>query len=162
MVIVAFSGTPGTGKTTLAQAFARKKAWEYMDLGQYAKSRGLYDSYDLSKRCYIIDTNRLNRDVLSSIKPGVNMVIDSHLSHYLPSNVVKLCVITTCSVLKELERRLKARDYGPQKVRENLDAEIFKVCQIEATESGHKILVLDTCQLSTKECLEKIEQELSK
>ena len=74
------------------------------------------------------------------------LVIDSHLSHYLPKKYVKLCVVTKCD-LKVLKKRLEKRKYSKGKVRENLDAEIFDVCLNEAKELGHKVKVVDTTKL---------------
>ena len=51
--------------------------------------------------------------------------------------------MTKCD-LKELERRLKNKKYSKNKVRENLDAEIFDICLNEAKENKHKIIVVDT------------------
>lgn len=71
------------------------------------------------------------------------IIIDSHLSHYLPKRYVDLCIVAKCE-LKVLERRLKKRRYSKDKIRENLDAEIFDVCLNEAKENKHKILVINT------------------
>jgi adenylate kinase len=70
-------------------------------------------------------------------------IIDSHLSHYLPKSYVDLCIITKCE-LKVLEKRLMKRRYSKDKIRENLDAEIFDVCLNEAKENGHKVIVVNT------------------
>ena len=50
----------------------------------------------------------------------------------------------TKTKLPALKKRLEARKYSEQKVRENLDAEIFDVCQQEALENGHKPIVVWT------------------
>ena len=71
------------------------------------------------------------------------IIIESHLSHYLPKRYVDLCIITKCN-LKVLEKRLKKRRYNKKKIRENLDCEIFDVCLNEAREIGHKVVVVDT------------------
>jgi len=42
-----------------------------------------------------------------------------------------------------MQKRLKRRKYSKEKIRENLDAEIFDVCLNEAMERKHKMLVLD-------------------
>ncbi|MBW2976314.1 AAA family ATPase [Candidatus Woesearchaeota archaeon] len=76
-----------------------------------------------------------------NIKQGV--IIDSHLSHYLPNKYADLCIVTKCG-LKELEKRLKKKKYSEGKVRENLDAEIFDVCLNEAKEYKHGVIVVDT------------------
>jgi adenylate kinase len=77
----------------------------------------------------------------NEIKNGV--IIDSHLSHYLPKKYVDLCVVTKCD-LKVLEKRLKDKKYSQPKVRENLDAEIFDICLTEAKDNGHTIFVIPT------------------
>jgi broad-specificity NMP kinase len=46
--------------------------------------------------------------------------------------------------LKKLKKRLEKRNYSKSKIRENLDAEIFDVCLVEAKEKGHKIKVIET------------------
>ena len=74
-----------------------------------------------------------------NIKNGI--IVDSHLSHYLPKRYVDLCIVAKCG-LKELERRLKKKKYPHNKIRENLDAEIFDICLNEAKESGHKVIVI--------------------
>ena len=65
------------------------------------------------------------------------------MSHYLPKEYVDLCIVTKCN-LKELNDRLYHRGYHPEKIRENLDAEIFDVCLFEALEHGHDIYVFYT------------------
>ena len=77
------------------------------------------------------------------------LVIDSHMSHYLPGKYASLCIVTRCS-LKKLKKRLELKGYKAEKVRENLDAEIFEVCLQETLEMGHKPLVLDTTKSSPR------------
>lgn len=92
-----------------------------------------------------IKKSKNNQEIINNkikrIKKGI--VIDSHLSHYLPKRYVDLCIVTKCD-LKELKRRLKKKKYSGAKVRENLDAEIFDICMNEAEENRHKIIVIDT------------------
>jgi adenylate kinase len=61
----------------------------------------------------------------------------------LPKKYVDLCIVTKCG-LKTLEKRLKKRGYKKQKIRENLDCEIFDICLNEAKEKGHNIKIIDT------------------
>ncbi len=68
------------------------------------------------------------------------LVIDSHLSHYLPRKIVDLCIITKTS-LKTLQKRLKKRRYSKKKIRKNLEAEAFDTCYEEALHKNHKIIV---------------------
>ena len=86
-----------------------------------------------------------------------NLIIDSHIAHLLPTKMVDLCIVLTCSNLKKLEKRLVDRKYSTKKVRENLDAEIFQVCLLESREMGHKVIIVDT---STKYVLKPILNEI--
>jgi len=142
-MIIIVSGTPGTGKTILAKRLAKSIKYIHLDLKKLISKNKLKESYDKKRKCYIIDIKKMNKILIEKIKKSKNMVIDSHLSHYLPKKYVDLCIITKCN-LKILEKRLKKRKYNEDKIRENLDCEIFDVCLNEAREAGHKILVIDT------------------
>ena len=61
----------------------------------------------------------------------------------MPRKYVDKCIITKCD-LKELEKRLQKRKYSKEKIRENLDAEIFDTCRVEALEAGHNVEVVNT------------------
>ena len=107
--------------------------------------------------------NKIKYNKLKSIKNKKNnknidggIIIDSHLSHYLPKRYVGLCIVTKCG-LKELKRRLKKKKYPYNKIRENLDAEIFDICLSEAKESRHKVIVIDTTKgININEVFSKI------
>lgn len=71
------------------------------------------------------------------------IIIDSHLSHYLPRKYVDLCIVTKCGV-GELDKRLKRKKFNKSKIRENLQAEIFDICHNEALERRHNVLVVNT------------------
>jgi adenylate kinase len=139
MTVIIISGTPGTGKTTLAKIIA-KFGYRRIDVNRLVNQKRLYAGYDRKRGSKIVDTDRLTKELARLITSSRNkkMVVDSHLSHYLPPDYVDLCIVTKCD-LKELEKR-----YNQAKVRENLDAEIFDICYNEAKEFGHKVVVVDT------------------
>jgi len=185
MKVIIVSGTPGTGKTTLAKKLAKKLGFDYIDANKIIRRYGLSEGYDRKRKTKVIDVKKLNRALINEIrfikknsrknynsttnsnekiksnknKPIKNknsikiqknkkpikkaMVIDSHLSHYLPSKYVDLCIVTKCD-LKILKNRLKRKKYSENKIRENLDAEIFDICLNEAQESKHNVIVIDT------------------
>jgi len=92
-----------------------------------------------NKKITIKKINNIKK--FNKIKKGI--IIDSHLSHYLPKKYADLCIATKCD-LKVLKKRLEKKGYSKGKVRENLDAEIFDICLNEAKENQHKVLVIDT------------------
>ena len=148
MKTIIISGTPGTGKTTLAKELADRTKFEYIDVNQVIESENLCTEYDKKRTCNIINIGKLNKALKKLItksrklqKKGI--IIDSHLSHYLPANLVDLCIITKCD-LKELKNRLETRNYSKNKVKENIECEIFDICLIEAREIHPKLTIIDT------------------
>ena len=148
MKTILITGTPGTGKTTLAKKLSLLLGYTYLDVNSYAKKVHLYSRYDKKRQSYVVDEAKLARSLIKvrqkALKTGFRgLIFDSHMSHFLPSKYADLCLVTRCS-LKTLEKRLQGKGYSKAKVRENLDAEIFDTCLIEAREMGHKIVVFDT------------------
>jgi len=143
-MIVCVTGTPATGKTVVAKKIAKQIKANYIDINKIISKHKLIDGYDKKRKSKIIDIKKLNKVLIDLIKKSKNnLVIDSHLSHYLNKKYVDLCIVTKCD-LKVLQERLKKRGYSKDKIRENLDAEIFDICLNEAKEKGHNILVVDT------------------
>lgn len=150
------SGTPGTGKTTVAKALAATLGFEYLDGKAFAQDNQLYESYDEKRECYVVDTPAfLHR--LSVTIADTDVVVDSHIAHEIAPRYADVIVITTCE-RKELAERLRARRYDEKKVADNIEAEIFDTCFIEAQEAGHqKILKYDTSSKTDKKSTETIE-----
>src|SRR3989344_3962120 len=150
MKVIIISGAPATGKTTLAEIIRKKLHFHRIDINKIVKEHELCEEHDEARGCNVIDTKKLNKIIIEIIKNSKkNVVIDSHFIHHLQKKYVDLCIITHCD-LKILKQRLEKRRYSKAKVRENLDAEIFDTCLIEAQEHGHSVMVVDTSK-KTKE-----------
>jgi adenylate kinase len=144
MKAIVVTGTPGTGKTTVAKKIAMLLDAEYIDVNKVISAHKLSEGYDRKRRCKVIDVKKLNRILGRTIENSKKkVIIDSHLSHHLPKELVKKCVVTKCN-LKLLSMRLKKRGYSSAKIKENLECEIFDICLNEAKENGHKTIIIDT------------------
>jgi len=145
MAVIIVSGSVCTGKTTLAKQLAEKLGFRYVDVNKIISKHKLSEGYDGKYHSRIIDEKKLSKALISLIKSDKkSLIIDSHLSHYLPNMYVDLCIITKCS-LKILKKRLMKRyPKLPSKVTINMEAEIFDTCFIEACETGHSVLKVDT------------------
>jgi len=128
--------------TTPWEKLANELNMLYFDVHKHIKTNKLYESYDRSKRSCIVDTDALVANLLAIISKDESVIIDSHMSHFLPKTSVDLCIICNCE-LKILKNRLEKRKYTKNKVRENLDSEIFEVCKTEALKQQHKIFEID-------------------
>lgn len=142
-MIIIVSGSVASGKTTIAKKIAKQKKLAYIDVNQIIKDNKLYSYYNKKDKSYVVDVKKLNRFLIRLIKKEKRIVLDSHLTHYLPAKYVDECIITKCN-LKILNKRLKKRKYSKEKIKTNMDCEIFDVCLVEAFENKHKIKVVDT------------------
>jgi adenylate kinase len=154
MTTIVITGTPCTGKTTLAKFVEKKLDYKRLDLHDYYEKLAV--AYNKEKKCYDLDLKKLESLVK---KQKGNLVIDSHIAHLLPKKMVDLCIVLTCSNLKELEKRLQKRKYSSKKIRENLDAEIFQICLNESKELEHKLLVFDQ-DVEKEEIIKEINPKL--
>ncbi len=134
-MIIAVSGTPGTGKTTVAKMLAEKIGYKYVSLNELAKKEGLYAGYDERRRCEIVDVEKISEKV----KKMKNAVVESHYAHEVFSDAL---IILSCDI-KELRKRLEKRGWRKEKIDENVEAEIFKVCASEASEAGKAFIDAD-------------------
>jgi len=146
MKVIIVTGTPGTGKTTIAKKIAKQYRFLYIDVPTLVKEHKLYEAYDKKRKCFVVDTKKFVYVIIKKLvdyRKEKGIIIDSHLAHYLPKKYVDLCIVTKCN-LKMLKKRLEKRGYTRNKVRENLDCEIFDVCLTEAKKQRHKILIVDS------------------
>lgn len=145
MKVICVTGTPGAGKTTIAKKLAEKYQFHYLDVNKLIAKNKLAEGFDEKRKTKIVDIQKLNRILINYIKENKSkgIIIDSHLSHYLPKKYVSLVFVAKCDI-KELNKRLKKRRYSRDKIKENLQAEIFNICYNEAFEGKHRIIAIDT------------------
>jgi adenylate kinase len=144
MKAICVTGSVGTGKTTLAKKLAKKLKYNYIDVHHLVVKDKLHESYDEKRKCYVVDTDILNEHLIELIKESKRkLIIDSHLSHYLPKKYVDLCIVLTTD-LKILTERLKKRKYSKEKILNNVQTEIFQLCSVEAKFKNHNTLTIDT------------------
>jgi broad-specificity NMP kinase len=148
--MIPITGTPGTGKTIIAKELSlllKKEAdiaSKIINITDFSKKEGLFEEYDEKKLTYPVDEELLIEKILKkTVKEDKILIIDGHLSHFIPKERSLFCLVCTTR-LPELKKRLIKRKYPAEKVRENIDSEIFETCLIEAIEEGHKIETIDT------------------
>lgn len=56
---ILITGTPGTGKTTLADQVAQVTGLKRIDVGEIAKQQNLYDGFDENYDCHNLDEEKL-------------------------------------------------------------------------------------------------------
>src|SRR3989344_8703068 len=106
MNIICVTGTPGSGKTALSKKLAKKLDFYYIDVNKIISKHKLSEGYDQKRKTKVISVVKLNKALIKEIsaltkKPiserstQLNgIIIDSHLSHYLPRKFVDFCIVT--------------------------------------------------------------------
>lgn len=164
MKVIAVTGSTGTGKTYISKILSKEVGYSYIAISKLG--RDIYSGYDKSRKTKIVDVNKMISEFKKLYKKykGKNkkgIIFDTHLSHYLPKNLVDICLVLACDI-KKLKKILEKRGYNNKKIRENIDAEIFEVCYNEALGQGHKILKIDTSKRLTKKAWKIILRKVNK
>ncbi|MBD3312484.1 AAA family ATPase [archaeon] len=153
--LILVSGTPGTGKTRVAKGIAEHYDYKYVHIGEHEE----YVTAQIDIK--IIDVEQMIKWLKTQQKrDSKTLVVDSHLSHYFPAELTRICIITRCDP-SELKTRLKKREYPEEKIRINLEAEAMDLILQEALAEGHKVHEVNTthkiASTSVKEAIEAID-----
>ena len=122
--MLGITGSPGTGKKSIAPIVAERLGTRCLSLNELAMS------YGLVSKSGNVDTQKLRARLTHNLTKGA--VVYGHLLPYaVPPNAVSNVVVLRCEpgVLKE---RLRLRGYGPQKIVENVEAELIGVVSADA------------------------------
>ena len=158
-MIICISGTPGTGKSVIAKKLGKKLRYGILEISKFVKNNKI-GKYNKKLKTIDVDVDKLNDKLIKIIKKNKNLIIDGHLSHYLPRKYVDLCIIVRCN-LKVLEKRLDKRGYNKQKIKDNLEAEIFDTSLDEAYRNKHNIIVIENSgKLAFKPIIKLIQKRL--
>ena len=119
-MLVALTGTPGTGKSTVAEALSAQ-GHAVLEVNDLAKRHGLLRSKDLARDSYDLDLDEVQEAL--EREGFADGVLVGHLSHLLDVDMV---IVLRCHP-DALARRLEARGWPAAKVRENALAEALDV-----------------------------------
>jgi adenylate kinase len=142
--VILVTGTPATGKTTLAKPLAAALNAQYFNLTDLARKEHLTTSKDEQRDTDVIDETKMRQKLKTLITKAQNdVVIDGHYA----AAVVPKTRVTNVFVLrrnpKELRHAMEQRGYSPAKQDENLQAEILDVCLIESFQKQKKETVCE-------------------
>ncbi|WWD08807.1 hypothetical protein V865_006920 [Kwoniella europaea PYCC6329] len=150
--IILITGTPGTGKTLHSQLVQQEMSeseipMKHLNIGDIVKEQGFHEGWDEEWKCWIVDEERLLDYLEGVVNPQdgpsqTGFILDHHDPSLFPERWVDLAVVLTCdnSVLHE---RLTARNYPPNKITENVTAEIMQTCLSETRESYDEEIIVE-------------------
>ena len=127
------TGTPGVGKTRVAEAVAARLGLERLGVSELAKDVGAHEEFDEERQCHVLDEDR----VLDAMEPKLGtggFVVDYHACELFPERWFDLVLVLRAGT-QTLYDRLSARNYPEPKLQENLQCEIMQVVLEEAREA---------------------------
>ena len=155
MKIIGITGTPGTGKKTIAIELAKKLNFQYINLNDYAIKNKLTKQ---NKTDYTInDLNLFSKKIKKKIENG-NFIISGHL---LPDIISKkdidIIFILRCSPLILL-KRYKKRQYKEQKIKDNIISEAIGIIQYESMKKfgNNKIIEINVTDKNVKSLVKEL------
>ncbi len=150
-MLVAITGTPGTGKTSVAEEI-RSRGYEVVDLSRHIRENGLLGELDEARDTHEVDLDLLNDSLEEYRKKEGIVFMEGHLSHFMDCGSI---VVLRCrpDVLAE---RLSARGYSEGKVRENVQSEVLDVILCEATDSDIPVHEVDCTSAPVAETADEI------
>jgi len=139
-MILAISGTPGTGKTAVAKILAKKLDANLISIGNLVNT--VKHTWDKSRRTRIVDVKDLQKAVNRHVVKKKINIVEGHLAHLL--NADKIIVLRCAPNI--LEKRMQKKRWQKEKISENIQAEILDEITIEAIEKhGRKrVFEIDT------------------
>lgn len=151
-MIVALTGTPGTGKTSVAGELAGN-GFEVIDLTEFVKQRGLGEE---TGNGFEADTDAMVEALQEELENRSNVIVEGHLAHYFPADY--------CVVLRfepgELRQRLEKRGYSDEKIDENVESEALDIILQEAVEKQENVIEVDTTGRNVEDVVEEVEERI--
>lgn len=146
---VALTGTPGTGKTSVA-LLLQKQGYMILRLHEFAREYNCIDGVDTKRNTQLIDVKKLNNCIKKKFKKDKLIFFEGHFGHLL--NAVDKVIILRCHP-KKLKKRLLEKKWSTQKINENLHAEILDIILCETIEHHTKdhVFEIDTTHKTIKD-----------
>ena len=146
-MVIAVSGTPGTGKSIFAKSLAKKLDAQVIDLNAMIKKKRIYRlDVDGTK---IANLPKMRKEFVRAVRASRSpIVVEGLLAHLLPKkHLTHVVVLRTRPRI--LERRLRTRKYSKTKTRENVEAEALDVILWEAVKIHgiNRVYEIDTTRL---------------
>lgn len=120
------TGTPGTGKTTVAKAIAARLGVTLAEANEVARRRKCFKKGSRSE----VDLGKLEKALRKELHGLKGFVAEGHLLCDVKL-ACDACVVLRCNP-RVLRKRLKARGYDRKKLADNLLCEALDYCLLKA------------------------------
>jgi adenylate kinase len=150
---VLITGTPGTGKTLVAEALGELTGWDVLHITEIAEeARAVLKGDDGESE---VDMPKLCAYLTPILKEKEDVIFEGHLGCEIPCPADLVVVLRTNPL--ELEKRMEKRGYVREKIDENIMAELLDYCyQLSEWYYSCEVVELDTTGRSAPESAERI------
>lgn len=122
---IGITGSPGTGKKTVANTLSHLTGLKVISLNRFAKKT---KSGKRINREFVVDIQRLRRRKIST---QGRIVVGHLLPLVVPKSSLDFVAILRCSPTI-LRKRYLSRGYSEEKIRENIEAELLDIVSFSA------------------------------
>jgi adenylate kinase len=159
---IVVTGTPGTGKTTIAKPLAYQISANYLSLTKLVTDRRLHTTFDTRRRTRIVDMRRTRAKLRKLLRVRkTTTVIDTHVADAVPREYVRRVIVLRCHP-RILEARLRRKGWNTRKTRENVIAEVLDSCYVTAAEyfGTKRLFQLETSRVTIRKSVKQCERLL--
>ncbi|BBG24325.1 adenylate kinase family protein [Sulfuracidifex tepidarius] len=145
-MIILVTGTPGTGKSTLAMEISKELSLKLVSVSSLVIERKLYFDYDQLRKSYVMDEERLVKVLKEEVRDGavVETIYPSVVEN--PDKVILLRKDP-----RVLYQELMKRGWSELKSAENAMAEAIGYVASEAWETFKNVCEIDVTNRSVEE-----------
>jgi len=138
-MIIAISGSVGSGKTSLSKLLSKKLNYEIVHLNDIAKNFKLEEIKDIQTFDFDLDKLLIfiEKKIKEYKKNKKNIILESHFSHFINPKLVDYLFIINRD-LKDLKKEYINRKYNLQKQKDNLEVEAFNLCFYEGLDEEYE------------------------
>lgn len=129
-MIIALTGTPGTGKTSVAEVL-KSKEFIIIDLNKIACDKDFLIGKDKKRNSNIVDIKKFDKYIEDNYNVKTTVIVEGHLSHLLKS--VEKIILLRCHP-ETLKKNLIKKGWNQEKIKENIEAETLDIILCEAVE----------------------------
>jgi adenylate kinase len=131
--VIVITGTPGVGKSTVANVLVSRLDSQYISVGDLVKKENLIVEADEKRDTIVADMRKLRTRLRTILKKADgDIILDGHYVYDVIPKAIEPFVFVLRRDPIRLEAILKERGYDEKKIYENLAAEALDVCLIGA------------------------------
>jgi len=151
---ILLTGTPCSGKTTLAKAWCGKNKWVYLPLNELVEKKKLYSRIDKKDGAKIVKLKALEKEANKAIaQTSRPLLAEGHIGCEIKLDVARVLVLRLEP--NELIKHLSKRRYSSAKLQENKMAEMLDYCTICSLEQygSSRVFEMDMSKKTIKQNL---------